>query len=532
MLMSATGRRAAGVAIAVLLLAGLASPVAAQSPPTATIQAATRAAIVAKAASQVGYAGDGNQCTKYTSVCADWCAAFTNWVWSQSGVSPVPTTLVARGVGLWGVNHGLFKPRNGGFGDPRPGDVVVYGPPDGQVGGHVSIVESVGNGVITTINGNYNNRVVRTTINPLTARAGAQNVLISGYVTPPGVVDSPPPTKHVDGDVSGDGSADLLATKTDGSLIYCPNNAAVNPDHLPFMDCVTTGGGWQNATKVVEGDVSGDGSVDIVAAKSDGSLIYCPNNAAVNPDHLPFMDCAVTGSGWGSTVTHMFLGDVSGDGSADLLATKTDGSLIYCPNNAAINPGHLPFMDCVTTGGGWDPAHVTNIAVGDVSGDGSVDILATKTDGTLIYCPNNGAINPDHLPFMDCVTTGSGWSDTTQIFAADVSGDGSADLLAIKGDGTLVYCPNNAAVNPGHLPFMDCANTGSGWQPSNATHVLAVDVSGDGSVDLLASKADGSLIYCPNNAATNPGHAPFVSCVTTGNGWQPSLVSRLVANAS
>ncbi|WP_163509110.1 transglycosylase SLT domain-containing protein [Fodinicola acaciae] len=340
----------------------------------------------------------------------------------------------------------------------------------------------------------------------------------------------PPKRKHVDGDVSGDGSADLLATKTDGSLIYCPNNAAVNPDHLPFMDCVTTGGGWQNATKVVEGDVSGDGSVDIVAAKSDGSLIYCPNNAAVNPDHLPFMDCAVTGSGWGSTVTHMFLGDVSGDGSADLLATKTDGSLIYCPNNAAVNPGHVPFLDCATTGGGWDPAHVTNIAVGDVSGDGSVDILATKTDGSLIYCPNNAATNPGHLPFMDCVTTGNGWTDTAQIFAADVSGDGSADLLAIKSDGTLVYCPNNAAVNPGHLPFMDCANTGSGWQPSNATHVLAVDVSGDGSVDLLASKADGSLIYCPNNAATNPGHAPFVSCVTTGNGWQPSQVTRLLAN--
>jgi hypothetical protein len=57
-----------------------------------------------------------------------------------------------------------------------------------------------------------------------------------------------------------------------------------------------------------------------------------------------------------------------------------------------------------------------------------------------------------------------------------------------------------------------------------------VDVSGDGGADLLATKADGTLVYCPNNAAVNPNHQPFISCVDTGSGWQPSIVSRLVAN--
>jgi hypothetical protein len=114
---------------------------------------------------------------------------FVRWVWSQAGVSPVPTSNVARAVGSWGVDHNLFKARPAGTrgGNPVPGDIAVFGPPDGQVGGHVAIVESVNaDGTLTLINGNYNNKVAVSHVDPLSTRAGGDNVLISGYVSVPG----------------------------------------------------------------------------------------------------------------------------------------------------------------------------------------------------------------------------------------------------------------------------------------------------------------------------------------------------------
>jgi hypothetical protein len=101
--------------------------------------------------------------------------------------------------------------------------------------------------------------------------------------------------------------------------------------------------------------------------------------------------------------------------------------------------------------------------------------------------------------------------------AADVSGDGAADILATKPDGSLWYYPNNSSTNPGHVPFVSGTNVGSGWAVYN--RVMAADVSGDGSADILATKPDGSMWYYPNNSSTNPGHAPFVTGTQIGNAW-------------
>ncbi|MFF9670950.1 FG-GAP-like repeat-containing protein [Streptomyces eurythermus] len=119
----------------------------------------------------------------------DWCAMFATWTWERAGIVGVPRGLyVATALGTWGQQRGLFKARPAGqTGSPAVGDWAVYGAPGSGTGGHVSVVVAVhGDGTITTVNGNYNDRVVETRINPATHRAGSRNVLISGYVSPPG----------------------------------------------------------------------------------------------------------------------------------------------------------------------------------------------------------------------------------------------------------------------------------------------------------------------------------------------------------
>ncbi|BCY14751.1 hypothetical protein L3i22_098390 [Actinoplanes sp. L3-i22] len=161
------------------------------SPETCTYKAPVnplRSKIVTAANAEVGT--PESNCTKYGSGCGEiaWCAMFAKWVWKQAGVSSVPSTNFARGLGAWGQSNGLFKSRSGSAkGSPKIGDWVIYGTPEDASGGHVQIITAVHpDGTLTVVGGNQSDAVRKSVIDPDTARSGADDLAISGYVTPPG----------------------------------------------------------------------------------------------------------------------------------------------------------------------------------------------------------------------------------------------------------------------------------------------------------------------------------------------------------
>ncbi|SOB88464.1 CHAP domain-containing protein [Streptomyces sp. 1331.2] len=168
--------------------------------PASSAQAssALRNKIVSVARGEVTRKGgepeDSHACNKYfeyTKVghgsCQEtsWCAAFAEWVWHKAGVKGVPDdTLAARGIGKWGVERGLFH-RLGGY-TPKPGDLMIYGEPDGHTPGHVGVVVAVHpNGTVDTVDGNYSDKVtLREDLKPSEVVVNHKDV--SGFVSPPG----------------------------------------------------------------------------------------------------------------------------------------------------------------------------------------------------------------------------------------------------------------------------------------------------------------------------------------------------------
>jgi hypothetical protein len=265
------------------------------------------------------------------------------------------------------------------------------------------------------------------------------------------------------------------------------------------------------------GDVSGDGFADLTALQPDGTLHYFANNVSSHSDGRPFWDFATIGQGFGP-FTLLRSGDVSGDGYADMIGVQSDGTLHYFPNNINSNPGH-PYGDGINIGSGFQ--EFDNILLGDVSGDGYADLLATKADGTLHYFPNNINTNPDHKPYRDRYEIGSGFAPFVQLRAGDVSGDGYADLIGVQADGSLHYLPNNINSNPGH-PYGNAQNIGGGFQSFD--RIVLGDVTGDGYTDLLATKPDGTLHRFANNI--NANGVPYGLGVEIGSGFQ--IFSALV----
>jgi hypothetical protein len=427
-------------------------------------QAASRSDIVATARAEIGSSEANGGCAKYGPCQTyDWCAMFTNWVWRQAGVSAYPETWVARAVGTWGVERGLFKARpSSEVGSPAPGDIVVYGTPAQAQGGHVSIVAAVhGDGTISTVDGNVSDRVLERRINPLTARAGGDNLLISGYVSPPGITEQ----NIADRDVSGDGAADLLTVHTDGKLYYYPNNIKTS-NGVPFggASWVSLTTAWGGVKQLSAGDISGDKHSDLMVVDADNKLYYYPNNIG-SSNGVPFGNAAWASQGatWGG-VKHVSAGDISGDGFADLMVVDADGKLYYYPNNIRSSNG-VPFGGASWASQGATWGGVKRMSVADVSGDGYADLLVVDADNKLYYYPNNINAN-DGVPFGAAawVSQGATWGGVSSISAGDISGDGFADLMVIDADGKLYYYPNNMNANNG-APFTTAvwASTSTAW---------------------------------------------------------------------
>jgi hypothetical protein len=166
--------------------------------------------IVRIARSQLGRSEDppGTNCNPY-GPCVEWCSLFVAWVWKRAGVpleGGTATYAYSGTVYEWAEAHeggGLTgatapgeppfstaEPNGAGVlprtATPAPGDAVLYGSGP-TASDHIGIVERVfPGGQITTIDGNFGNRVARSgPFLPSQAVQYGMPAPIFGYAHPP-----------------------------------------------------------------------------------------------------------------------------------------------------------------------------------------------------------------------------------------------------------------------------------------------------------------------------------------------------------
>ena len=147
-------------------------------------EAAGSSQIVKVAESQLGQGENppGSNCTIY-GPCEEWCSLFVAWVWQHAGV-PLPGSTAIYGYSgslyTWTQeHHGRVLPATA---IPAPGDAVFYGTGP-NASAHVGIVQHVyPDGRITTIEGNYANRVALVgPFQPARATSAGETAPIYGY---------------------------------------------------------------------------------------------------------------------------------------------------------------------------------------------------------------------------------------------------------------------------------------------------------------------------------------------------------------
>ena len=267
----------------------------------------------------------------------------------------------------------------------------------------------------------------------------------------------------------------------------------------------TYSSGGIDATSVAVADVNGDGKPDIIVADWCASDSSCSDGGIVgvllgNGDGT-FQPSRTYNSG-GLKATWVTAHDMNGDGKLDLVVLNQSlppagvGGVGILFGN-----GDGTFQPAVTFASGGSPSPWGWAAVADFNHDGIPDIaIANNQDPNFGYYSSISVLLGAGGGTFQAAQTFFGGYWATSIVAADVNGDGAADLL-VGNEGYVRVLLGN-----GDGTFQAAATYRSGG--TETCWVAVADVNGDGKLDVLAA----------NQFASSPNHGPASVGVLLGNG--------------
>lgn len=342
----------------------------------------------------------------------------------------------------------------------------------------------------------------------------------TGYF--PGIQISDPGISSTDlliaaGDANGDGYPDLLTRPADGSLRFFAGSTAPQLAYLPGQQ---VGWGWNVFRAVIgAGDMNGDGNPDIVGVGDDGSLWSYAGNGSTGGINRGYQTGLKIGYGWGVFSKVINGGDFNGDGKQDLIGVRNDGSLWLYPGTGTVDATGGAYQPGILIGsGGWGV--FAHILAGDFNADGRVDVLATGRDGSMWLYPGVKPTSTSAAWFGQPVGVSSGdWHAYDALASSrDSNGDGRADILARKPDGTLWFYAGSGAMNGSNSGLSSAALVGTAWNVFK-TITSSGDTNSGRTGDLIAVKPDGTLwSYAGTGMAGIPGGG-YAVAVVAGSGW-------------
>ncbi|GGW47904.1 trypsin-like serine protease [Streptomyces bobili] len=183
----------------------------------------------------------------------------------------------------------------------------------------------------------------------------------------------------VQNDLDRDGYQDLLVRRaSDGDVFW--------KHYVPSSGTWATkliGDNWKTRLSIVApGDVTGDYLPDLVSVDSAGTLWVYPGKG-----NGSFATRVKAGVGWSSFNFVRGHGDFNGDGLADLIARKKTGGAVYLYKGR----GNGTFAAGVKVATWSNTTYNAFATVGDVNGDGKADLLARTPAGTLYLYRGNGS---------------------------------------------------------------------------------------------------------------------------------------------
>lgn len=229
---------------------------------------------------------------------------------------------------------------------------------------------------------------------------------------------------------------------------------------------------------VAAGDVNGDRQADIVTGTGGGASAHVKVFDGVSGKLLRQLTPFVQGFSGGVRVA---VGDVNGDGTPDVIAAPGPGGRAtvkaFDGKSGKRLRAFLAF-DASFRGGVY-------VAAGDVNGDGRADIVAGAGPGGGPHVKVFSGSNTKVLHSFDAFSPG--FAGGVRVAAGDVNGDGRADVITGAGAGGGPHVKVFNGVQGNLLRSFFAYDPGF----HGGVNVAAGDVNGDGPADVVTGAGPG-----------------------------------------
>jgi hypothetical protein len=303
------------------------------------------------------------------------------------------------------------------------------------------------------------------------------------------------------GDLNRDGNLDLvLGNQNNGISVFLGNgDGTFGPERIVSLTPPMT------SDQVAVGDLNGDGKLDIAVNESSGANKGLIGILLGNGDgtFTAMPDVSLPLSPGNNAA--LALGDLNGDGKLDLVVTGTSMAQAY----VLLGNGDGTFAAPVSIGSVDQPQ---SLALADFNGDGKVDVALPDFNNkavAIIIGNGDGTFQPQ----QEYQTNGyAGF-----LVVADFDKDGHPDI-AVANEGPFGTTGSGIAIlrNNGDGTFASPVTYGAG---QNFFYLATDDFNGDGKLDLITTVNQPSrqaLIFLGNGDSTFSA-VPVSAPISTAN---------------
>jgi FG-GAP-like repeat/SdrD B-like domain/Domain of unknown function (DUF4214)/Calx-beta domain/FG-GAP repeat len=305
------------------------------------------------------------------------------------------------------------------------------------------------------------------------------------------------------GDINGDGLPDIIVAIGNNMVAVLMNTTAPGSTTASFAPQQTFAAGTSSVS-VVLADINGDGKLDLVVA--DGSpgaeqvlvLLNTTPTGATTPSFAPAQSFAV-----GNQPFSVTIGDINGDGKPDIVAPNTaDGTVSVLLNTTPTGAATASFTTQQTFTTRGEPA---SVALGDINGDGLLDIVVANNDSTVSVLLNTTPPGATTASFATQQPFATGkYSNSDSLALGDINGDGKPDIITANEGSKNVSVLLNTTVPGSATASFTTQQTFATQTGSEA--VTLVDLTDDFRPDIVVAPFNGPIAVFANTPVTIPGN--------------------------
>lgn len=232
------------------------------------------------------------------------------------------------------------------------------------------------------------------------------------------------------GDLDGDGKPDLATANSVSNNVSVLRNSSAGGvlNSTSFTTKVDFTAGT-TPTSIAIGDLDGDGKPDLVSANFSSNNISVFHNTATSGSITAASFAAAVNFATASNPYSVAIGDLDGDGKPDLAVANHSSNSVSLYRNTATSGsiGSGSFTSKFDLATGTTP---TSVAIGDLNGDGKADVAVANSASNTVSVYRNtatsGSLNNSSFAAKVDFAAGSG---TFSVAMGDLDGDARPDLV-------------------------------------------------------------------------------------------------------